>query len=190
MENIIINPEKYNRIFFSAYSKCGVIYPMGKDINNTIEDGYPIVGFENIQFELRDGIYCDFMHCVGIGKFVSEAMKELLSKYISEEDEVVFIPVTVHSKDSGDREYFFMHYNKIKDSIDYENSTMNPETNEVIKIAIDYNKVKGKEIFVIPSPLNNLVVTNKVMREIIKSKLKFGISFFPIYCYNKPSSGK
>lgn len=181
---------KYNKIILSAYGKEGMIYALNKKKFPIIEDGEPVDCLEDIILELRDGTYCDYMFCVSGGKLVSNAMKELLCKYVDDDSDIEFIPVTIHSKEYGNREYFLMHFKTVVDRIDYENSTMNPVTNTVIKEAADFYKIQGSQIYVSSLSTHNLIVTNKVMREIKKNKMHKGISFTPVYCYNKPSFEK
>lgn len=177
---------KYYEILLSAAGPGGLIYAVGKKGCRIIKQGCPPPDLSNIEFELRDGIYCDFMYCVQGGHLVSTELKDLLSNYITvDRDNLQFIPVTVKSHEYEDRQYYFIHYSYLIDWIDYKNSITGDDIHHVIIPAVDYNKVKNLNMFPYPFGQYAMVVNNTIMREIKKRKMNKGISFGVRYCYNK-----
>lgn len=55
----------------------------------------------------------------------------------------------------------------------------------IIKLRVDYEKVKNLHVFNSQPLINDLIVSRKVYSEIKKRKLNFGISFGIVYCVNK-----
>ena len=81
-----------------------------------------------------------------VSRLVNEELKELLEEY-AEREFVEFIPITVKSKEYGDRQYYIVHFKKIYDVIDEENTVFNDFTGSVIKLRVDYAKVKNLHVF-------------------------------------------
>ena len=71
------------------------------------------------------------------------------------------------------------------DVIDEENTVFNDFTGSVIKLRVDYAKVKNLHVFNSQPIINDLIVSTKLYKEIKKRKLNFGVTFGPIYCLNK-----
>ena len=109
-------------------------------------------------------------------------MKDLLEKF-AEKEFVEFIPVMIKSKEYGDKQYFTVHLKKTYDVIDFVNSYCDPP-GCVIRMCVDYNKVKNLHVFNSAQSLN-IIVSTKVYKEIKKRKLNFGLSFGIIRCLNK-----
>lgn len=133
-------------------------------------------------YELVDGRYCHYHrapHCVNI---VDDVLKDLLEEY-TEKEFVEFIPVLVKSKEFGDRQYFIVHFKKTYDVIDFANSYCDPP-GYVIRMCVDYEKVKNLHVFNYEQGYN-IIVSTKVYKEIKKRKLNFGLSFGIIRCLNK-----
>lgn len=153
-----------------------------------IADCSEIPDLSNCEFELRDGIYCDFMLCVGGGRMVSQELKDLLCTYSYDESNVVFIPLMINSEEFGPRQYYFLHFKAVEDCIDYDNSKK--IDGRVIVPALDFYKLSGHDFFVINKFTTSMVVSNKIMNEMKKRKMKEGIIFSPVYCLNKPEVQK
>ena len=133
-------------------------------------------------YELNDGMFCHF-HMAPHGiNLVDSILKDLLEKF-AEKEFVEFIPVLVKSKEYGDRQYFIVHFKKTYDVIDFANSYCDPP-GYVIRMCVDYNKVKNLHVFNSAQSLN-IIVSTKVYKEIKKRKLNFGLSFGIIRCLNK-----
>ena len=133
-------------------------------------------------YELNDGMFCHF-HMAPHGiNLVDSILKDLLEKF-AEKEFVEFIPVMIKSKEYGDKQYFTVHFKKTYDVIDFVNSYCDPP-GCVIRMCVDYNKVKNLHVFnSAQSP--NIIVSTKVYKEIKKRKLNFGLSFGIIRCLNK-----
>ena len=134
-------------------------------------------------YELREGKYCPFDMGPHWVRLVDEELKELLETY-AEKEYTEFIPVMVRSQEYGDRQYYILHFKKIYDVIDEENSTYG-SPGWIIKMCVDYAKVKDLHVFNSEPLINDLIVSTKVYKEIKKRKLNFGTSFGIIYCLNK-----
>ena len=88
------------------------------------------------------------------------------------------------SKEYGDKQYYIVHFKKIYDVIDEEN-TVYDSNGWIIKLRVDYAKVKNLHVFNSQPIINDLIVSTKLYKEIKKRKLNFGVTFGPIYCLNK-----
>lgn len=79
---------------------------------------------------------------------------------------------------------YILHFKKIYDVIDEENSTYDPP-GWIIRLRVDYSKVKNLHVFNSKPLANDLIVSTKVYKEIKKRKLNFGTSFGIHFCLNK-----
>ena len=89
----------------------------------------------------------------------------------------------IKSKEYGDKQYFTVHFKKTYDVIDFANSYCDPP-GYVIRMCVDYEKVKNLHVFNYEQGYN-IIVSTKVYKEIKKRKLNFGLSFGIIRCLNK-----
>jgi hypothetical protein len=164
--------------------KAGNISSPNWDLCPNIRDAEEVVINNDFFCELQDGMYPSYdrgPHCV---RLVNEELKELLEEY-AEPEFTEFIPITVKSKEYGDRQYYIVHFKKIYDVIDEENTVFNDFTGSVIKLRVDYAKVKNLHVFNSQPIINDLIVSTKLYKEIKKRKLNFGVTFGPIYCLDK-----
>lgn len=168
----------------NGYEKeAGVI--SSPEINSCpkIVDGEECIIKEDFVYELQDGRYCSFDRAPNRVRVVDDDLKTLLESY-AEKEYVEFIPVIIRSERYGDRQYYIMHFKKIYDVIDEENTVYCPE-NSIIKLRVDYKKVKDLHVFNSQPLINDLIVSRKVYSEIKRRKLNFGTSFGIIYSVNK-----
>lgn len=89
----------------------------------------------------------------------------------------------IHSKEYGDRQYYIVHFTKIYDVIDKEHTVYGPG-DSIIKVCLDYNKVKNLHVFNSQPIISDINISAKVYKEIKKRKLGFGTSFIRIGCFN------
>ena len=174
----------YYKFMMNSYEKeAGSISSPDWDKCPRILDSEDVVLDKDFTYELVNGRYCPFdlgPHCV---RLVNEELKELLESY-AEKEFIEFIPVIIKSAEYGDRQYYIVHFKKIYDVIDEDNTVFGP-TGSVIKLRVDYAKVKNLHVFNSGPYINDLIVSTKVYKEIKKRKLNFGVSFFIVYCLNK-----
>lgn len=117
---------------------------------------------------------------------VNQDLKELLQSFISNDDDVEFLPVKAISELYGNQIYYIMHFKKIFDVIDTKNTIyVKGTTDSILKLKLDYNKVKNLNIFNSQPVINDVVISNEVRKSIKKNKLDFGLEFMPIYCGNE-----
>lgn len=117
---------------------------------------------------------------------VSEELKNLLESFIQpDNDDIEFLPIKARSKEYGNRIYYILHFKKIFDVIDKENTVYVPGTDSIIKVRVDYNKVKKLKIFNSQPVINDIIVSKEVYKAIKKNKLDLGLEFMPIYCLNQ-----
>ncbi|MDD7304474.1 MAG: hypothetical protein PUG76_08155, partial [Prevotellaceae bacterium] len=100
---------------------------------------------DDFVYELQDGKYCPFDMGPHWVRLVDEELKELLETY-AEKEYTEFIPVMVRSKEYGDRQYYILHFKKIYDVIDKENTVFG-YADSIIKLRVDYAKVKNLHVF-------------------------------------------
>jgi hypothetical protein len=57
-----------------------------------------------------------------------------------------------------------------------------PSSDSVIKLKLDYNKVKDLKVFNSQPAINDIIVSDEVRKSIRKNKLDLGLEFMPVYC--------
>lgn len=75
-----------------------------------------------------------------------------------------------------------MHFKKIFNVIDTENTLYVEGTDSVLKLKLDYNKVKDLKVFNSQPAINDIIVSDDVRKSIKKNKLDLGLDFMPVYC--------
>lgn len=133
-------------------------------------------------YELKGGKYCPYLMGPWAVNLVDENLKPLLDEYV-EKEYVEFFPVIVHSKEYGDRQYYIVHFTKIYDVIDKKHTVYGPG-DSIIKVCLDYNKVKDLHVFNSQPIIGDINISAKVYKEIKKRKLGLGTSFIRIGCFN------
>ena len=121
---------------------------------------------KDFTYELVNGRYCPYGRGPHGVRLVNEELKELLESY-AEKEFIEFIPVIIKSAEYGDRQYYIVHFKKIYDVIDEDNTVFGP-TGSVIKLRVDYAKVKNLHVFNSGPYINDLIVSTKVYKEIKK----------------------
>ena len=163
--------------------EAGIITSPDWDKCPEIRDAEEVKLNNDFIYELREGKYCPFDRGPHWVRLVDEELKELLEAY-AEKEYTEFIPVMVKSQEYGDRQYYILNFKKIYDVIDEENTVYGcPDS--IIKLRVDYAKVKDLHVFNCDLLINDLIVSTKVYKEIKKRKLNFGTGFGIIYCLNK-----
>lgn len=132
--------------------------------------------------ELINGGHGDYLFGPGATKIISEELKELFETYDCEKSCLEFLPVNVVSKEHGDRRYYLVHFNCIHDVIDKDVTIYVPTTKSIIKVGLDYRKVKDLDILNTRPIVNDLIVSERLWSEMKKRKLTKGIAFLPICC--------
>lgn len=90
--------------------------------------------------------------CIGGANMVSEELKNVLESFIQpDNDDVEFLPVK-------------------------ENTVYVPGTDSIIKVRVDYNKVKELKIFNSQPVINDIIVSKEVYKAIKKDKLDSGLN--------------
>lgn len=193
---------KYYELMMDGDSKEGLLFPPEAHNLPRLFDENALPDLNNNVFTLKLGCYGDYMRSVIGGRFVSEELMNLFEKYLKPEHKVVFVPVRVTSEEYGDRIYYLMHFEKIFDVIDPENTVYQdiPEEDlkDLIRIedpfnknidlvlipALDYNGIKDLDVFNWDKYSVPFIVSEKVMKEMKKKKLDGGIEFWSVWCYN------
>lgn len=179
-----IMTNNYYKFIPNGYVKeAGLIFTPDWDKCPEIWDGEEVKLPNDFIYELQNGKYPPYNRGPHGVNLVNEELKELLETY-AEKEYVEFIPVMVKSKEYGDRLYYIVHFKKIYDVIDEENTVYGP-TGSVIKLRVDYVKVKNLHVFNSQPIISDLIISTKVYKEIKKRKLNFGTYFGKIYCLNK-----
>ena len=161
---------KYHRIILNGYSKDGLLYAPSYCSPRFAVDGVQLPDMTDINFTLKDGYYADYMGADVTGRFVSERLKNLFQSYLKPFQKIEFMPILVKSNKYDDRTYYLMHFNKVYDVIDKENSVYIAGTDSIIKPVLDYHKIKDLDIFNLDSFCTSLVVSETVGKEMKKKK--------------------
>ena len=150
-----------------------------------VYDGEDVDLCKEFVYELKGGEYCPYLMGPWAVNLVDEDLKTLLEEY-AEKEYVEFLPVMIHSEQYGDRQYYIVHFTKIYDVIDKEHTVYGPG-DSIIKLCVDYNKVKNLHVFNSQPIISDINISAKVYKEIKKRKLDFGTSFGRIGCFTAPS---
>lgn len=176
---------KYYELLADGYSATGVIYPPKGWPTPVAIDATPVNNWQNLVLELVNGPYSHFNMIVGGGNVISKELKDLFLSFLNHNDYLDFFPVRVISKEYGDKECYIMHFNKIFDVIDNDNTIFGPcgrTLSDIILLRVLYEKVRDLKIFNYRPHHNEIIVSDDIRKEIIRNRLNDGIEFQPIYC--------
>jgi hypothetical protein len=179
--------DKYFRLIMNAYEKRkGTLYAPKEIRAGMIIDAEPVpTGWENFIFTLRDGMYGSYHMANVCANLVDDELKDIISKYITLDYPLEFLPVKAQSEEYGDKQYYIMHFKIIFDVLDLENSVyldLDDGSKSLVKPCLSYEKVKGLNIFNSRPYINDIIVSNKLRKEIKKKKLDLGMVFSEIRC--------
>lgn len=167
----------------NGYEKdAGVISCPDGYVCPIVRDGESFTLDNDFVYELNDGDFCPFVYAPHMVRLVNEELKELLETY-AEKEWVDFVPVIVRSTNYGDRKYYIVHFLKIYDVVDEENTIYDPP-GWIMKLRIDKSKVKNLHVFNSQPHINDLIVSAKLYKDIKRRNLHFGISFVSIQSTN------
>ncbi len=173
---------RFYKVMPNAYEKeGGVVYSPDVNVCPHVYDGETVCIDKEFLYELKDGIFCPYFLGPWGSRLVDEDLRALLEEY-AEKEYVEFLPVMIHSEQYGDRQYYIVHFTKIYDVIDKENTVYGPAGN-IIKLRVDYNKVKDLHVFNSQPIISDINISAKVYKEIKKRKLGLGTSFGHIGFY-------
>lgn len=170
---------KYYSIVLDGNDKIGgVLYaPKGVRhgiVKDSIEIDKNIIG---MKFTLQDGAYTHYMGANIGANFVSSELKQLIESYIPNNYPLEFIPVQILSEIFGNKEYFIMHFTRIFDVIDTENTVYIPGMNSIIKVCLSQEKVINLHIFNSQPSINDVIISEKLRKDMKKLKMDVGIEF-------------
>lgn len=173
---------RYYKFIVKGNDKEGVLYAPDSWPYPIARDGQEVKNWESLVVELRDGQYRPFHMCIGGANMVNQALKDLLQSYVTSANDIEFLPVKAISKEYGNQIYYIMHFKKIFDVIDPQNTLYVEGTDTILKLRLDYNKVKSLNVFNSQPVINDIIVSDEVRKSIQKNKLDFGLEFMPIFC--------
>lgn len=174
---------KYYKIIVDGYDELGGVFYAPSNLPYPItRDGEDVGNWHPPIIELKDGIYRHFNLCNG-SYMLSEEFKNILCSYIPMDYPVEFLPVLISSVDYGNRIFYVLHFTKIFDVIDKQNTIYIEGTDIVLKVRLDYEKVKNLHLFN-SQPVNDVIVSAKLRNRLKKEGLDKGVEFVPIYCTN------
>lgn len=173
---------RYYKFIVKGNDEGGVLYAPDSWPYPIARDGQEVKNWESLVVELRDGQYRPFHMCIGGANMVNQALKDLLQSYVTSANDIEFLPVKAISKKYGNQIYYIMHFKKIFDVIDPQNTLYVEGTDTILKLRLDYNKVKSLNVFNSQPVINDIIVSDEVRKSIQKNKLDFGLEFMPIFC--------
>jgi len=175
--------KKFFKLIMDANDEIGgTLYaPKGTD-TLLIKDVKEVIGWRNLVFTLNDGIYTPY-HMANIGcNLISDELKSTIQEFIPENYPIEFLPIKALSEQYGEKQYHIMHFKIIFDVIDPINTVYVDGTKSIIKLCLDYNKVKNLDIFNSQPSINDIIVSDRLRKAIKKRKLDFGIEFSKLRC--------
>ena len=177
-----MNVKFYRFIAKGNDKKGGVLYSPKSWPYPIAVDGQEVKNWESLVVELKDGIYRPFQLCVGGANMVNQDLKDLLQSFIGINNDVEFLPIRAISEIYGEQTYYIMHFKTMFDVIDTENTIYVEGTDSVLKLKLDYNKVKDLKVFNSQPAINDIIVSDDIRKSIKKNKLDLGLDFMPVYC--------
>lgn len=173
----------YYEVIIKGNHKSGILYgPAHWPHRPIARDAEEVKDWESLVLTLKDGPYCPFNDCVGSANVVTEELKELIQSFVPQDYDVEFLPVKVKSEEYGDKLCYILHFTKIFDVIDRENTIYFEDTDVILKIRLDSEKCRNLHLFNTSPYVNDVVVSAELKNAIIRKHLDFGIEFSPIYC--------
>lgn len=168
---------KYYRIVLDGNDNFGGLIHAPKDVKSGfITDANEIdKSIFDMKFTLCDGNYTHFIGSDIGANFVSVELKKLIESYIPMDYPLEFIPIQIHSEFYGNKEYFIIHFTKIFDVIDPENTVYIPDTNSIIKVCLSQAKVENLHIFNSRPIINDIIISEKMRKEMKKHRMNVGI---------------
>lgn len=163
----------------------GVLYAPSHWPYPIAKDGEEVVNWKNLVVELRGGKYLPFHLCTGGANMVNKELKDLLESYAGNDSNIEYLPIKAISEEYGNTTYYILHFKKIFDVIDRNNTIYVGGTDSIIKLRVDYGKVKNLKIFNSQPIINDIIISEDVYKAIRKNKLDLGLEFIPIYCDNE-----
>jgi hypothetical protein len=157
------------------YSPADWPYPISRDAE-------PVDNWQSLVVELKDGVYRPFHACTGGANLVSQELRDLLMSFCGNDSCLEFLPIKAISEEFGNKIYYIMHFKKIFDVIDKQNTIYVEGTDSIIKLRLDSNKVNGLKIFNTQPAVNDIIVSEDVYKAIKREKLNLGLDFMQIYC--------
>lgn len=173
--------KKFYKLITKGNDKVGgVLYAPQNWPYPIASDGTNVKNWKELTVSLKDGEYRSFHLCVGGANMVSEEFKKIIEDYAGEDPDLEFLPVKAHSDRYGDRVYYIMHFKKIYDVIDPKNTVYVEGTNSIIKLRLDYQKVKDLYVFNSQPIINDVIISDKIYKAIKQNKLDLGLEFLPV----------
>lgn len=167
--------KKFYRFLLKDDKRIGVLYaPLGTDTRFGVEV-LPVSGFEDMVFILKGGIYAPFMNSNTTAYFVNKELKVLIQDVIPIGYPIEFYPISVKSKEYGDKIYYLVHFKIIFDVIDEKNSIW--LAGSIVKPFIDYKKAEKLDFFNASNAINEVIVSDRIKRLMKKQRLDAGIEF-------------
>jgi hypothetical protein len=175
---------KYYRIILDGEDQLGgLLYAPEGIKSGYVSDGKKLPeNIANLEFKLMDGSYTSFMGSDIGANLVNEDLKELIGSFITDENQIQFLPVKVSSNLYGDKMYYILYFNIIHDVINTTKTMYVEGTDQIIRLCLACNKVKGLNIFNSQPHINDLIVSDKIRKKMIKQKMDIGIEFMQINC--------
>ena len=185
--------ENFYSFMENSYSKFGVLHAFNEEVLPVIQNGEPFNTDCELDFYIEDGIpgnyhRCDVLRDKGAHFellqyfIISSELKEIFEKYSSD---VEYIPVRIYTDKEKYVVYYILHFTKYFDVIDDVNSDRINET--ITHLCVHYQKTLDLNLFWYPDYLGDVIISDKVYREMKKNKLTKGISFRPVWCLDAPS---
>jgi hypothetical protein len=176
---------KYYKIITDGNDKeGGTLYAPPQWSYPIARDGVEVKNWKSLVLELKNGYYCSFHTCNKGANLVSQDLKDVLESFVGNHSEVEFLPVMVTSKEYGDRTYYILHFRLIFDVIDKKNTIYFDGLDTILKMKLDYEKVKTLNVFNSRPAVNDIIVSKDVHDAIKQRKLTSGLDFVPVFCGN------
>lgn len=172
-----VNEKKYYELMLNNGKKTGVLYaPPGTD-TLWCRECYPVIGYEDMVFTLKDGEYAPYMISNVCCYLADEDLKQLIEEVIPEGYPLELLPVRVTSEEYGDKTYYLIHFTELLDVIDRKHSKCIPGTKAIAVPRVDHEKAKKLDFFNCDVRHQYFFVSDRMRKMMKKRKLDKSIRF-------------
>jgi hypothetical protein len=163
----------------NKYDPYGIAYaPKGTDQFIVPFSGNEVKEWKEIEFELRDGIFADYLaNNKGI-RLCSEDLRKIIDVNLSEQDKIQWLPISIKDvKINEVRNYFILHFPVNLDAVNEKESLINKANGMIIKPVLSKEKVNDFNIFTLPNSVGITTFISKNMKNAILKEDITGLDF-------------
>lgn len=159
------------------YEPYGVAYaPEETDLFVIPVSGINLSDWKEIQFNLKEGDFADYLANDLGGRLCSSKLKKIVDDNISQKDQIQWLNVSVINENNEERTYYILHFPVNIDILNKEKSTIT-EDGVVVKAVLANETIKDLNIFTLPDEGGITTFVSKKIKKIIEESGCTGVAF-------------